>query len=105
MLHRFALRATLTREVFSPFQLNLGTVVFNLLYDNVYLGQGTGTNTTIVSSLEFRLYPLTCSYGLRLRGRTTLRCRADSFRTTIQCPSSRLLGNSSLSTSTATRRS
>ncbi|KAI0298570.1 hypothetical protein BC826DRAFT_1096594 [Russula brevipes] len=31
----------------SPFELNLGTVVFNLLYDNVYLGQGTGTNTTI----------------------------------------------------------
>jgi hypothetical protein len=67
MLHRFALRATLTREVFSPFQLNLGTVVFNLLYDNVYLGQGTGTNTTIVSSLEFRLYPLTCSLALGSR--------------------------------------
>ncbi len=44
--------ATLTR-VFSPFQLNLGTVVFNLLYGNVYLGQGTGTNTTIVGSLHF----------------------------------------------------
>jgi hypothetical protein len=35
---------------FSPFQLNLGTVVFNLLYEDVYLGQGIGTNTTIVSS-------------------------------------------------------
>lgn len=31
----------------SPFQLNLGTVVFNLFYNNVYLGQGVGTNTTI----------------------------------------------------------
>ncbi|KAI0256058.1 hypothetical protein BJV78DRAFT_435519 [Lactifluus subvellereus] len=32
----------------SPFQLHLGTVVFNLIYENVYLGQGIGTNTTIV---------------------------------------------------------
>lgn len=37
-----------SHEFFSPFQLNLGAVVFNLLYGNVYLGQGTGTNTTIV---------------------------------------------------------
>ena len=45
----------LLHEFFSPFQLNLGTVVFNLIYDNVYLGQGTGTNTTIVGSLRFSL--------------------------------------------------
>ncbi|KAI0305626.1 hypothetical protein B0F90DRAFT_1815219 [Multifurca ochricompacta] len=31
----------------SPFQLNLGTVVFDIFYDNVYLGQGIGTNTSI----------------------------------------------------------
>jgi len=29
--------------------------VFDLLYDNVYLGQGTGTNTTIVSSSDLIL--------------------------------------------------
>ncbi|KAG1896026.1 uncharacterized protein F5891DRAFT_1165745 [Suillus fuscotomentosus] len=32
----------------SPFTLGLGTVVFNLVYQNVYLGTGTGLNTNIV---------------------------------------------------------
>ncbi|KAH7888371.1 hypothetical protein F5I97DRAFT_2002257 [Phlebopus sp. FC_14] len=32
----------------SPFALDLGTVVFNLAYQNVYLGSGTGTNTQLV---------------------------------------------------------
>ncbi|KAI9442265.1 hypothetical protein H4582DRAFT_1809416 [Lactarius indigo] len=46
----------------SPFQLNLGTVVFNLFYDNVYLGQGIGTDTTIAPgsndiTLRGRLVP------------------------------------------------
>ncbi|KAH9961311.1 hypothetical protein BC827DRAFT_1260505 [Russula dissimulans] len=46
----------------SPFQLNLGTVVFNLLYKNVHLGTGTGTNTTIAPgandiALSGRLVP------------------------------------------------
>ncbi|KAH9083581.1 hypothetical protein EDB83DRAFT_2511885 [Lactarius deliciosus] len=46
----------------SPFQLNLGTVVFNLFYNNVYLGQGVGTNTTIAPgpndiTLRGRLVP------------------------------------------------
>ncbi|KAI9463679.1 hypothetical protein BJY52DRAFT_1404720 [Lactarius psammicola] len=46
----------------SPFQLNLGTVVFNLFYNNVYLGQGVGTNTTIAPgpndiTLKGRLVP------------------------------------------------
>lgn len=45
-MHQF--HALPSHEFFSPFQLNLGTVVFNLLYGNVYLGRGTGTNTTIV---------------------------------------------------------
>ncbi|OBZ73242.1 hypothetical protein A0H81_06855 [Grifola frondosa] len=31
----------------SPFEVDLGTVVFNLLYQNVFLGSGTGTNTTL----------------------------------------------------------
>ncbi|KAH8119480.1 hypothetical protein DFH11DRAFT_1722990 [Phellopilus nigrolimitatus] len=31
----------------SPFQVDLGTVVFNLLYQNVLLGAGTGTNSAI----------------------------------------------------------
>ena len=43
-------RIVLKGQVLSPFQLNLGTVVLNLLYDNVFLGQGIGTNTTIVST-------------------------------------------------------
>ncbi|KAG2368054.1 hypothetical protein BDR07DRAFT_1391769 [Suillus spraguei] len=33
----------------SPFTLGLGTVVFDLMYQNVYLGTGTGFNTNIVS--------------------------------------------------------
>ncbi|KAI0268735.1 hypothetical protein BC834DRAFT_651204 [Gloeopeniophorella convolvens] len=46
----------------SPFQLNLGTVVFALYYNNVYLGQAVGTNTTIVPgsndiALDGRLVP------------------------------------------------
>ncbi|KAG2131418.1 uncharacterized protein EDB93DRAFT_1255529 [Suillus bovinus] len=32
----------------SPFTLGLGTVVFDLVYQNVYLGTGTGFNTNIV---------------------------------------------------------
>ncbi|KAG1812612.1 uncharacterized protein BJ212DRAFT_460083 [Suillus subaureus] len=32
----------------SPFALGLGTVVFDLVYQNVYLGTGTGFNTNIV---------------------------------------------------------
>ncbi len=89
--------------VFSPFQLNLGTVVFNLLYDNVFLGQGMGTNTTIVGSLPPCCgFPSTRSRDLRFQVRTTSRCRADLFRT--MALSSRLLGNSSPNTSTATRR-
>ncbi|KAI6121372.1 hypothetical protein F5141DRAFT_1186618 [Pisolithus sp. B1] len=32
----------------SPFALSLGTVVFDLTYQGVYLGSGTGTNTEIV---------------------------------------------------------
>ncbi|KAI6135778.1 hypothetical protein EV401DRAFT_1898270 [Pisolithus croceorrhizus] len=32
----------------SPFALSLGTVVFDLTYQSVYLGSGTGTNTEIV---------------------------------------------------------
>ncbi|KAF9264250.1 hypothetical protein L218DRAFT_258531 [Marasmius fiardii PR-910] len=31
----------------SPFSLNLGTVVFDLMYDGILLGTGTGTNTMI----------------------------------------------------------
>ncbi|THH12496.1 hypothetical protein EW146_g7640 [Bondarzewia mesenterica] len=31
----------------SPFQLSLGTVVFNLLYEDVFLGAGEGTDTNI----------------------------------------------------------
>ncbi|KAI6098953.1 hypothetical protein EDD16DRAFT_1718222 [Pisolithus croceorrhizus] len=32
----------------SPFALSLGTIVFDLTYQGVYLGSGTGTNTEIV---------------------------------------------------------
>jgi hypothetical protein len=92
-------------EFFSPFQLNLGTVVFNLLYGNVYLGQGMGTNTTIVgfcSVASLRILTFAINV-LRFPVRTTSRCRADSFRTTAPNLSLRLLENSSLSTSIATR--
>jgi hypothetical protein len=33
---------------FSPFILNLGTVVFQLTYQNVFLGLGTGENVKLV---------------------------------------------------------
>ncbi|KAG2078952.1 hypothetical protein BDR04DRAFT_1124058 [Suillus decipiens] len=36
----------------SPFTLGLGTVVFDLMYQNVYLGTGTGFNTNIVPGLN-----------------------------------------------------
>lgn len=32
----------------SPFTLGLGTVGFDLVYQNIYLGTGTGLNTNIV---------------------------------------------------------
>ncbi|KAI0063538.1 hypothetical protein BV25DRAFT_1915044 [Artomyces pyxidatus] len=46
----------------SPFLLNLGTVVFDISYQGVYLGTGTGTNTTIAPgdndiTLSGRLVP------------------------------------------------
>ena len=37
---------------FSPFELGLGTVVFNLTYKDVYLGLGTQKDTKIVSILQ-----------------------------------------------------
>lgn len=40
----------------SPFNVDLGTVVFNLFYQDVLLGAGTGQNTKIVSFLFFRKY-------------------------------------------------
>ncbi|KAI0321180.1 hypothetical protein OF83DRAFT_1280620 [Amylostereum chailletii] len=36
----------------SPFQLGLGTVVFNLTYNGVFLGVGTGFNTSITPGLN-----------------------------------------------------
>ncbi|KAI9459106.1 hypothetical protein F5148DRAFT_1219463, partial [Russula earlei] len=44
----------------SPFQLSLGTVVFNLFYDDIYLGTGIGINTTLARTtvaLSGRLVP------------------------------------------------
>ncbi|KAI0035854.1 hypothetical protein K488DRAFT_76325 [Vararia minispora EC-137] len=41
----FSAVTTLTNP--SPFQLSLGTIVFNLTYNGVYLGQGTQENTQI----------------------------------------------------------
>lgn len=35
----------------SPFKVDLGTLVFNLFYQNVFLGAGTGPNSQIVSHL------------------------------------------------------
>ncbi|KAH8979124.1 hypothetical protein EDB92DRAFT_1821158 [Lactarius akahatsu] len=57
-----SLCAALKLKACSPFQLNLGTVVFNLFYNKVYLGQGVGTNTTIAPgpndiTLRGRLVP------------------------------------------------
>ncbi|KAH7926942.1 hypothetical protein BV22DRAFT_1007914 [Leucogyrophana mollusca] len=48
----------------SPFALNLGTVVFNLAYQSVFLGVGTGANTQLVPgdnniTLSGRLIPQT----------------------------------------------
>jgi hypothetical protein len=39
---------TATKAIFSPFALDLGTVVFDLSYQGVYLGSGTGPNTLLV---------------------------------------------------------
>ena len=35
-------------DLFSPFALDLGTVVFDLSYQDVYLGSGSGPNTNLV---------------------------------------------------------
>lgn len=35
-------------DMLSPFALDLGTVVFDLSYQDVYLGSGTGPNTHLV---------------------------------------------------------
>jgi len=35
-------------DMLSPFALDLGTVVFDLSYQDVYLGSGTGSNTHLV---------------------------------------------------------
>lgn len=35
-------------DVSSPFVLDLGTVMFDLSYQHVYLGTGTGPNTLLV---------------------------------------------------------
>ena len=57
----------------SPFQVDLGTVVFNLTYENVFLGQGTSTNTQLVPglnniTLNGRLVPHTDSNELTVMG-------------------------------------
>ncbi|KAH7915074.1 hypothetical protein BJ138DRAFT_1122997 [Hygrophoropsis aurantiaca] len=53
----------------SPFALNLGTVVFNLSYQSVFLGTGTGINTLLVPgdnniTLSGRLIPQTTPSNL-----------------------------------------
>ncbi|KAI5120964.1 hypothetical protein M0805_006636 [Coniferiporia weirii] len=53
----------------SPFKVDLGTAVFNLFFQNVYLGSGTGTNTAIQPgandiTLDGRLIPQNSSGDL-----------------------------------------
>lgn len=56
----------------SPFSLNLGTVLFDLSYKDVFLGTGTGTDTVIVRTLiQHQIWSLT--YSRRLLGQWMLR--------------------------------
>jgi hypothetical protein len=58
-------------DLYSPFQLDLGTVNFGLTYNSVYLGQGTGTNTKIVCRFSLFVSCTALTHISRLLVQTT----------------------------------